>query len=101
MKKEEILYPARALTQSQREHYFEKGYVAVEGLVQDVLSELLAVTESFVDAAEQRQYQEVSLILAQTILQKHPFCAVLKCLTISIKYIGVLRPKRWLMWLQI
>ncbi len=53
MKKEEILsYPARALTQSQREHYFEKGYVAVEGLVpKDVLSELLAVTESFVDAS--------------------------------------------------
>ena len=53
MNKEEILsYPARALTQSQREHYFEKGYVAVEGLVpEDVLSELVAVTESFVDAS--------------------------------------------------
>ena len=46
MKQEDILsYPARALTQKQREHYFEKGYVAAEGLVPgEVLSELLAVT---------------------------------------------------------
>ena len=53
MKQEDILsYPARALTQKQREHYFEKGYVAAEGLVPgEVLSELLAVTESFVNAS--------------------------------------------------
>ena len=51
MKPEEILsHPARALNQAQREHYFEKGYVSVEGLVpDDTLSELLATTDSFVE----------------------------------------------------
>ena len=53
MKKEEILsYPARALTQSQREHYFEKGYVGAENLIPEaVLSELIDVTKSFVEAS--------------------------------------------------
>ena len=43
---EEILaYPARVLTQAQREQYFEQGYVGVESLVpQDVLAEVQAVT---------------------------------------------------------
>ena len=53
MKPEEILsHPARALNQAQREHYFEEGYVSVEGLVpDDVLAELLATTDSFVEAS--------------------------------------------------
>ena len=53
MTPEEILsYPERVLTQSQREHYFERGYVGVESLVpQDVLSEIVAVTEQFLDAS--------------------------------------------------
>ena len=34
MTPEEILsYPARVLTQAQRENYFERGYVGVESLV--------------------------------------------------------------------
>ena len=53
IKPEEILsHPARALNQAQREHYFEKGYVGAEGLVSDdVVVELLAVTDSFVEAS--------------------------------------------------
>lgn len=53
MKPEEILkYPARVLTQAQREHYFEKGYVGVESLVPaDIIAELNAVTAEFVDAS--------------------------------------------------
>lgn len=51
MTPEEILaYPARVLSQSQREHYFERGYVGVPGLVpQHMLTELVNVTEGFVD----------------------------------------------------
>ena len=51
MTPEEILsYPARALTQVQREHYFDQGYVRVESLVpQNTLADLIAVTDAFVD----------------------------------------------------
>ena len=51
MKPEEILsYPARVLTQAQREHYFEHGYVGVESLVpKETLDELVRVTNEFVD----------------------------------------------------
>ena len=51
MTPEEILsHPARILTQAQREHYFEHGYVGVQSLVpRDVLDELIAVTQEFVD----------------------------------------------------
>ena len=53
MTPEEILsFPARILTQSQREHYFTHGYVGVQSLVpKDILSELVAVTNEFVDAS--------------------------------------------------
>lgn len=53
MTPEEILkYPARVLTQAQREHYFEKGYVGVESLVPaEIIAELNAVTAEFVDAS--------------------------------------------------
>ena len=53
MKPEDILsHPARVLSQSQREHYFKHGYVGVESLVPaDIISELVAVTEEFVDAS--------------------------------------------------
>lgn len=55
MTPEEILaYPARVLTQAQRELYFEQGYVGVESLVpQDVLAEVQAVTDAFMDASRQ------------------------------------------------
>lgn len=51
MTPEEILnHPARVLTQAQREHYFEQGYVGVESLVpKDTLDNLIAVTNDFVD----------------------------------------------------
>lgn len=51
MTPEEILkHPARVLTQAQREHYFEKGYVGVESLVPaETIAELNAVTSEFVD----------------------------------------------------
>ena len=51
MTPEEILsYAPRVLTQAQREHYFEHGYVGVESLVPaDMLAELQAVTNEFVD----------------------------------------------------
>jgi ectoine hydroxylase-related dioxygenase (phytanoyl-CoA dioxygenase family) len=53
MKPEEILkHPARVLTQAQREHYFEHGYVGVESLVPaEIIAELNAVTQEFVDAS--------------------------------------------------
>ncbi|WP_282607175.1 phytanoyl-CoA dioxygenase family protein [Pelagibius sp. Alg239-R121] len=53
MTPEEILsYPARVLTQAQRERYFEKGYIGVESLVPaDLLADLVKVTEEFVDAS--------------------------------------------------
>jgi len=42
--------PARVLSQQQREHYFEHGYVGVEDLVPaEVLIPLQQTTESFVD----------------------------------------------------
>jgi ectoine hydroxylase len=49
----EILsHEPRVLTQAQREHYFEHGYVAVESLVApDVVADLVRVTEEFVDAS--------------------------------------------------
>ena len=51
MTPEEILsHPPRVLTQEQREHYFDFGYVCVESLVpRDTLDELIAVTDDFVD----------------------------------------------------
>ena len=53
MKPEEILsYPARVLSQAQREHYFDRGYLGAENLIpDDVLTELSTVTDSFVDAS--------------------------------------------------
>jgi ectoine hydroxylase len=55
MTPEEILsHPARVLTQSQREHYFEHGFVGAESLVpKDILSGLQAVTNDFVDQSRQ------------------------------------------------
>ncbi|MGI9475155.1 MAG: phytanoyl-CoA dioxygenase family protein [Hyphomicrobiaceae bacterium] len=51
MTPEEVLsYPARVLTQAQREHYFEHGFVGVESLVpKDTVAELQAVTDDFVN----------------------------------------------------
>ncbi len=48
---EQVLsYAPRVLTQSQREHYFEHGYVGVESLVPaDTLAEVQAVTNEFVE----------------------------------------------------
>ena len=53
MSPEEILsHPARILTQAQREHYFDNGYVGVQNLVpEDILSELQRVTDEFVDVS--------------------------------------------------
>jgi hypothetical protein len=50
---DEILsYPARVLSQAQREHYFAQGYVAVENLVPaDILAELVSVTNRFLEAS--------------------------------------------------
>ena len=51
MTPEQILsHHPRALTQAQREHYFEYGYVGVQSLVpKDILAELQKVTADFVD----------------------------------------------------
>ena len=53
MSPEEILSHApRILSQEQREHYFEKGFVGVQSLIPaDLLAELAAVTKDFVDAS--------------------------------------------------
>ncbi len=53
MTPEEILSHApRILTQAQRKHYFEYGYVGVESLVPAViLAELVSVTNEFVEAS--------------------------------------------------
>ena len=50
--KEVLSHPPRVLTQAQREHYFEHGYVGVESLVPaDILAELVGVTNEFVEAS--------------------------------------------------
>ena len=53
MTPEDILsHPARVLTQVQREHYFERGYIGVESLVpQNTLTELVTTTTEFVDTS--------------------------------------------------
>ncbi len=53
MTPDEILsFPTRVLTQAQREHYFEQGYVGVPDLVPaETLAELIDVTNDFVDAS--------------------------------------------------
>jgi len=53
MTPESILsHPPRVLTQAQREHYFEHGYVGVDNLVDEAtLAELIEVTRQFVDAS--------------------------------------------------
>ena len=44
----------RVLTQAQREHYFEHGYVSVDGVVpEDTLAELNRVTAEFLDASRE------------------------------------------------
>ena len=54
MTPEQILsYPARVLTQQQREDYFNHGFVGVQDLVPaDVLAELQAVTQEFVERSK-------------------------------------------------
>lgn len=51
MTPEQILsYPAKILSQNQRQHYFEKGYVSVDQLVPaDTVAELVNVTNEFSD----------------------------------------------------
>ena len=51
MTPDEILsHPARILSQSQREDYFEHGYTSAQSLVpNDILDELVAVTDGFVE----------------------------------------------------
>ena len=53
MTPEEVLsYPARILTQAQREKYFTDGFVSVEEIVPaETLADLQAVTEEFFDAS--------------------------------------------------
>ena len=48
---EDVLsHSARVLTQAQREHYFEHGYVGVQSLIPaDALAEVQAVTDEFVE----------------------------------------------------
>lgn len=51
MKPEDILaHPARILTQEQRVHYFETGYLLVESLIDEaVIDELNDVTQTFIE----------------------------------------------------
>ena len=43
-------HPARVLSQAQREHYFEHGFVVIEDFVpRETVDELIAVTDSFVE----------------------------------------------------
>ena len=53
MTPEQILeYPARVLSQTQRESYFEQGYLCVQSFAEsEWLSELLRITAAFVDAS--------------------------------------------------
>jgi len=55
MTPEDILKaPARVLSQAQREHYFEYGYVAVEDFVPgEVIDELVACVDAFVEKSRQ------------------------------------------------
>ena len=55
MTPEEILsYPAKVLTQEQREHYFEYGYVGVKDIVpSDTLHLIKQVTNEFVNKSRE------------------------------------------------
>jgi len=54
MRPEHILAePARVLTQAQREHYFEHGFVGVQDVVPaDILAELQKTTADFIEASK-------------------------------------------------
>ena len=54
MRPEQILAePARILTQAQREHYFEHGFVGVQDVVPaDILAELQKTTADFVETSK-------------------------------------------------
>ncbi len=69
MTPEEILaHPPRVLTQSQREHYFEHGYLGVESLVpRDILAELVAVTNAFFEASRSEPSPGTSSISVRAI----------------------------------
>ena len=57
MTPEQILAnPARVLTEAQREHYFEHGFIGVESLVPaDTLKELQAVTNDFFEQSRKAE----------------------------------------------
>ena len=55
MTPEEILsYPTKILTQEQRQHYFEYGYVGIKDIVpSDILNLIKQVTNEFVDKSRE------------------------------------------------
>ena len=72
MTPEEILsYPAKVLTQEQREHYFEYGYVGIKDIVpSDTLELIKKVTNEFINKVVRFVSQIVSLISVQDIPTK-------------------------------
>ena len=65
MTPEEILdTPARILTQSQREYYFEQGYLILPGIIPDAwLNKLRSANDELIERSKNRHRQsDVSLV---------------------------------------
>ena len=78
---DEILaQPPRVLMQSDRERYFERGYLTVPGLISpELLAELQAVTDEFVDASRRLSESDEIYDLAPEHSADQPVVRRLKC----------------------
>lgn len=74
MTPEEILKePARVLTQSQREFYFEQGYLCVDSLVpKETVAELVGITDAFVEASRSETKPGDTFDIAPNHTAEHP-----------------------------
>ncbi|WP_417515046.1 phytanoyl-CoA dioxygenase family protein [Minwuia sp.] len=74
MTPEDILKePARALTQSQREFYFEQGYLCIESFVpRETVAEMVAITDAFVEASRRETEPGSTFDIAPNHTAEHP-----------------------------
>ncbi len=80
MTPQEILrFAPRVLTQAQREHYFEHGYVCVQSLVPaTTLAELRSVTEEFVERSRAVAVSDARFDIGPGHTPQHPLLRRLK-----------------------
>lgn len=80
MTPEQVLsYPARVLTQAQREHYFDHGYVGIESLVPArTVAELQATTNAFVEQSRAVNASDDKFDVAPEHTSEHPVLRRLK-----------------------